>query len=123
VTSMRLVDRARRTLDRLTRSRTGPSLAVRRFNRGLTLGRGTTLRWSASDRDTRDSRLRYHVAYSPDGGASFVPVAVNLRTPRLAVDGRRLPRSSGRRGVLRVLASDGLNTRVRDLRGVTNRLR
>ena len=123
VTSVRLVDRARRTLDRLTRSRTGPSLAVRRFNRGLTLGRGTTLRWSASDRDTRDSRLRYHVAYSPDGGASFVPVAVNLRTPRLAVDGRRLPRSSGRRGVLRVLASDGLNTRVRDLRGVTNRLR
>ncbi len=121
VTSVRLVDRRGKALDVLRRSRRQPTLRVRTFRRNLQLRRRTKLRWRVSDRDTRTLRLRYHVAYSPDG-RDFFPVDVNLKSKNVVVDAAKLPRSRTGKGVLRVFVSDGLNSRVTDLRGVTNRV-
>ena len=93
-----------------------PRIAIAAPSRGASLGRAFTLRWRATDPDTPRSRLRFQVAYSPDGGSSVVPVAVRLRGTSLRISPEDLPATGGGRGVLRVYANDGLNTASAEIR-------
>ncbi len=69
-----------------------------------------TLAWSAQDKD--GDRLTFDIAYSPDGGASFLPVAMGYRGQSLDIDTDQLP--GAKSGVFRVIASDGANTALAD---------
>ncbi len=115
VISVRLKDKRRgRILARLRRSHSGPRIELRGLKPGSRLGDNTTLRWRTRDRDTKTSRISYQVLYSADGGKNFVPIAVNQNDRRLALDPDSLP-ASKRRGILRVMASDGLITRTKQV--------
>lgn len=65
-----------------------------------------TIRWQASDADGDD--LTAVVLYSADGGATWEPLAVNLKTTELQVQAGDLP--GGNDNLVRVLVSDGVNT-------------
>jgi hypothetical protein len=65
-----------------------------------------TLNWSASDAD--GDELMFDVVYSIDNGVNFQPVAVGLPGTSAQIDTSQLPGSN--EGVLRVIASDGVNT-------------
>ena len=82
------------------------------------LGRRTRISWRVTDPDTPSSLLQYQIAYSPNGGASFVPIAVDLRATSFTFDSTQIQKSPGR-GVIRVFASDGLNTAFDDVTGLT----
>jgi len=64
------------------------------------------LSWTASDAD--GDPLTFTVLTSPDNGATWVPVAVNLTVTQHAVESAEL--ASGDQTLFRVLASDGLDT-------------
>jgi hypothetical protein len=65
-----------------------------------------TVTWTGSDAD--GDPLRYILQYSPDGGATWQAVAVNLSGASYALDASRLPGSQ--QALLRVIATDGANT-------------
>jgi uncharacterized protein (TIGR03437 family) len=60
----------------------------------------------------------FQAAYSPDGGRSFVPIAVDLTDPNFSFDATVLPPSAGS-GLVRLFAGDGLNTTMVDLGNLT----
>jgi hypothetical protein len=76
---------------------------------GAQLGEKTEVVWEATDSDTRPDQLMFQVAYSYDGGRSWVPVAVDVRGKSATFDSTEIPMSDGN-GVIRVFVSDGLNT-------------
>ena len=65
------------------------------------------LTWSVSDPD--GSGHTYWVDYSPDGGETWVKLAMNLQDAGLAVDFDTLAASDGQ-GIFRVIATDGVNS-------------
>jgi hypothetical protein len=65
-----------------------------------------TVAWAGSDAD--GDPLRYILQYSPDGGATWQAVAVNLADTSYALDASRLPGSQ--QALLRVIVTDGANT-------------
>ena len=67
-----------------------------------------TLEWSASDPD--GDSLTYEVIFSRDDGISFMPVAAGLTGSSAQIDTASLPGTAGDNGILRVVASDGVNT-------------
>lgn len=77
------------------------------------LGKRTTVRWKATDRDRDD--LTYSLLYSPGRGADFLPVAAGLRGRSYRADLRRLP--GGKRARFRVVANDGVLTGTASSRG------
>jgi len=60
----------------------------------------------------------FQAAYSPDGGKSFVPIAVDLADPTFTFDATTVPPSSGS-GLIRIFAGDGLNTTMVDVGNLT----
>jgi hypothetical protein len=66
-----------------------------------------TLSWTASDADA--DPLQYAVMYTPDGGDTWYPIAVDLTDPEFTFDTSVL---EGDEIMLRVLASDGLSTTI-----------
>lgn len=48
-----------------------------------------------TDPDTPSSLLQYQIAYSPNGGASFVPIAVDLRATSFTFDSTQIQRAPG----------------------------
>jgi hypothetical protein len=64
-----------------------------------------TLGWTASDQD--GDLLHFDVFYSRDGGVTLQPLAVNLSGQTVPLDTARL---GGGAALLRVVASDGVNT-------------
>jgi hypothetical protein len=119
VQSIALVNRdGTRVFARLERSRVAPEIQITAPRPGATLGRETVLRWQVADRDSPRSAMMFQVAYSPDGGRSFYPVAVNLRATRTTFDATNLPLSEPCKGLLRVFASDGVNSSFSDLAGL-----
>ncbi len=60
--------------------------------------------------------VTYAVQYSPDNGASWYPLAVDVAEPNLLLDSAALGKTDS--GILRVLATDGLNTTVVERRGL-----
>ena len=69
-----------------------------------------TLTWNASDAD--GDQLTYDLSYSRDGGQTFQPVAINILTKSTQVDTTQLGGSGT--AILRVTASDGVNTGFAD---------
>ena len=65
-----------------------------------------TITWNASDAD--GDKLSYSVWYSRDGGQSWAPIDHNLNTTSLTVNFDNVPGSD--KAMIRVLASDGVNT-------------
>ena len=113
--------RARRTrnvLGTLRGSGEAPRIAVVAPRPQAKLGPRTLVRWRISDPDTPRSRLRFQIAYSPNGGTDFVPVGVDVRGTSFAFDSRQIQRSRGR-GLLRVFVSDGVNTAFADVGRLT----
>lgn len=75
------------------------------------------IRWEAADKD--GDELRFSLQYSPDGGKTFVPLAVNLTDQEFVLDPSQIPGSRGQAGLIRLIATDGLNTATTEV----NRLR
>lgn len=118
--SLRVTDRrGERTFGVLRQSDQPPRIRIRSPQRGGRLGSRTTVRWRVRDGDTRRSRLRFQVAYSPNGGRDFVPVAVDVRGNSATFNSSLIQRSRNRRGLIRVFASDGLNTTSAQVTGLT----
>jgi hypothetical protein len=119
VAAIRITDRAReRTFGRLVRSERAPSIRILSPVPKARLGARTTVRWAVADPDTPVSRLVYQVAYSADGGRSWVPIGVDLRGTAFAFNSTQIQRSRGN-GAIRVFASDGLNTAFADVTGLS----
>ncbi len=72
-----------------------------------------TIRWQATDED--GDALTAHVLYSADGGATWEPLAVNLKGNELPVQADDLP--GGTDSLVRVMVSDGVNTTFDDSDG------
>jgi len=72
-----------------------------------------TIRWQAFDED--GDELTARVFYSADGGATWEPLAVNLKTTELRVQAGDLP--GGTDNLVRVMVSDGVNTSFDDSDG------
>jgi hypothetical protein len=119
IRALRVTDRrGERTFGRLRQSERAPTIRIRSPRPDARLGRRTTVRWRVRDPDTPASRLLFQVAYSPNGGRDFVPVAVDVRGTSVTFNSRQIQRSRGR-GVIRVFVSDGLNTAFADVTGLT----
>lgn len=83
---------------------------------GAALAEKTVVAWDAVDMDSQDSELMYQIAYSPNGGRSFVPLMVDIpgNTRRVQVDTTEIQKSDAN-GLIRVFVSDGLNTAFADV--------
>jgi len=78
---------------------------------GEGLGEMTLIELQLEDPDTELSEMMINAAYSPDGGESWVPIAVQLNgeTSEFEVNTTEIQKSDGN-GVIRVFVSDGTNT-------------
>ncbi len=96
-----------------------PTIALTTPAPGDRLGDTTTLSWEPRY-SVPDDQVLYQVAYSPDNGQTFVPLAVGVPgdTRTITVNTREIQKSSGQ-GVIRVFLSDGLNTAYADVTGLT----
>ncbi len=119
IASVRILRRGNKeSLATLRRSAQPPRLTIIVPGAKSRLAKRTVVRWRATDPDTPRSALRFQVAYSPDAGRTFVPVAVAVRGNAVAFDSISIQRSRGR-GIIRVFVSDGLNTSFADVTGLT----
>lgn len=87
---------------------------------GEALGETTLIALQIDDPDTDPSEMMINAAYSPDGGESWVPIAVQLsgETTQFEVNTTEIQQSD-QNGVIRVFLSDGLNTVWADVAGLT----
>ena len=119
VRSISILDRKTdRIITRRGRSARPPEIQIVSPRPDSELGERTTIKWQATDPDTPRNRLQYQIAYSPDGGNSFVPLGVKLRGSSFTFDSTQIQRSPGE-GLIRVFVSDGLNTSFADVTGLT----
>ena len=88
-----------------------PEIAILSPVEGAVLGDTTLISLAVVDGGTAPSDQMFNVAYSPNGGGSWVPLAVNVPGTKteLEVDTREISRSEGN-GIIRVFVSDDLNT-------------
>lgn len=85
-----------------------PTVSITSPNPGEILAAGInyTMTWVASDND--GDSLTYSVAYSYDGGETWMPLTVDLAETSYLWDTTSLPR--GENYLTKVIASDGVNT-------------
>lgn len=88
-----------------------PEIRVTGPSTGAQLGERTEVTWELSDADTPLDQVFLQIAYSPNGGESWVPLAVDIpgSIKSISFDSTQIPKSDGN-GVIRVFAADGLNT-------------
>jgi hypothetical protein len=96
-----------------------PTIEINFPRQGMKLGKVAKVRWEVEDGGTPRKDLLFQVAFSPDNGASFVPVGVDQTGNELIFDGTQIPPSRGT-GLIRVFVSDGLNTRFADVAGLSS---
>jgi hypothetical protein len=96
-----------------------PSLQIVAPGEGDQLGERTEVAWDVSDPDTPLEEIFLQIAYSPNGGDSWVPIGVDIpgTVNSLPFDSTQIQKSDGR-GVLRVFVSDGLTTIFKDVTGL-----
>jgi hypothetical protein len=94
-----------------------PKLSITSPRPGALLEGIATITWESAH--SHGAPLTYQVAFSPDGGRSFVPLAVDLSETSVTFDAKGLPEARGE-GIVRVFASDGMNTTYADVGGLTN---
>ena len=110
-----IVTEAGATLLDLAASPNAPQVTLLTPDGGEVLvGDEADILWEASDAD--GDTLSYLVEYSPDGGANWRTVAVDVPVPEAVVPLSSLPGSS--MALFRVVASDGFNTTI-DLSNAT----
>jgi hypothetical protein len=83
-----------------------PLVTVNFPNGGELLSGQATIIWQGTDPD--GDPLRYDVLYSPDGGQSWLPVAVHLSESHYTLSTQQL--SASQNGLIQVVASDGFHT-------------
>jgi hypothetical protein len=119
VASVRIVQRrTKKTLVAIKPSRLAPKLSIASPKPKAKLTKRTTIRWKASDADTARTKLRYQLAYSRDGGRSFVPLGVDVSDSSLTFDATQVRKSKN--ALIRVFVSDGLNTTFADVGSLQN---
>ena len=70
--------------------------------------------------DTPLDQLFLQVAYSPDGGQNWVPIAVDVNGTEKGITlNSTMIQQSKENGVIRVFVSDGLNTAFADVQRLT----
>ncbi len=92
-----------------------PSIQITSPPEGTRLNDITKVAWNV----TGGAPRMFQVAYSLDGGLSFVPIGVNLTTTTFEFDATTIPESFGGVGLIRVFASDGINTSFADVTGLS----
>jgi hypothetical protein len=94
-------------LGRVTASNNAPAVTLTDPNGGESWSAtGTyTVTWTASDPD--GDPLRFIVSYSPDGGTTWMPLALDVETTSLAIDSPNLPGSTTAR--FKVEATDQMH--------------
>jgi hypothetical protein len=92
-----------------------PAVAITAPRAGETWNGQRALAWSGTDAD--GDALAYAVQYSPDGGDTWYPLAVDLRQPEFSLDTGRI--DGGDQVRFRVLASDGINTAAAEVGPIT----
>ena len=118
IVSVRITDnRGRREYGAFKRSRP-PQVRIISPANGERLGQKTRVVWDARDPDTPVNQLVFQVAYSPNGGSTWVPVAVDVQGKEATFDSTQVQRSRGN-GMIRVFVSDGLNTAFADVGKLT----
>lgn len=90
------------------RSPNSPIIGFLSPKQGETLKDPKRIQWEAADKD--GDNLRFSLQYSPDDGKTFVPLAVNLTGQEFSLDPSHIPGSRGQTGLIRLIATDGLNT-------------
>ena len=95
-------------MTRQLRSPNSPTIRLFSPKEGEALKGRKLIQWEAADKD--GDPLRFSLQYSPDGGKTFVPLAVNLTDQEFLLDLSQIPGSRGQTGFIRLIASDGLNT-------------
>jgi hypothetical protein len=119
VDSLSIINRGNQQSFRtIRRSPAAPQLQIASPKPGNTLDGPTRIAWEATDSDTPAEELLFQVAYSFDGGKSFVPVAVDQQDSQLEFDPTRVQASRGA-GLIRIFVSDGLNTTFADVGDLT----
>lgn len=83
-----------------------PVITIETPNGGEILSGLQTITWQASDPD--GDSLSYDVLYSPNGGQSWLPLAVRLNEPHYTFAAEQLTASQN--GLIKVIANDGFNT-------------
>jgi hypothetical protein len=96
-----------------------PSIRITSPDSGSKLGEKTEISWEAQFGVPAD-QVEYQVAYSPDNGETFVPLAVGISgdTRKITVNTREISKSAGT-GLIRVFLSDGLTTTYADITKLT----
>jgi hypothetical protein len=115
ISSLQISTPRKRRVAVLKRSRP-PRIKIVRPKAGTILRGSVRVAWRASDPDTPKPKRLFQVAYSQDGGRSWVPVAVDVPGTKAGVvfNSSRLAGSAGK-GMIRVFVSDGLNTSFADV--------
>jgi len=90
-----------------------PSVRVLSPNGGEAVSGEFIVSWQAGDAD--GDELSFTVLYSPDDGTTWRPVAGGVTSNSISVDAGTLPASET--GRIRVIATDGVNTRFDDSDG------
>ena len=118
IVSVRIIDRNGKLEYGAFKRSQPPSVRILTPTTGAKLGERTKVVWEARDPDTPGNQLVFQVAYSPNGGRSWVPVAVDVQGREATFDSTEIQRSEGK-GMIRVFVSDGLNTAFADVAKLT----
>lgn len=113
IASVAILNKDGKELTSVKRS-AAPTIQILSPASGAALGEVTTIKWKATDSDTPPDQLMYNIAYSPNGGATWVPVGVRIRGDSATFPSDQIQNSDGQ-GMIRVYVSDGLNTAFADL--------
>jgi len=120
IDSVRILDRTRQQVFGELKRSEPPTIEIVNPLQGDKLGDKTDVAWKVTDADTPADQLLLQVAYSPNGGESWVPIAVDVpgSASSVSFDSTQIQKSDGR-GVIRVFVSDGTSTAFADVTSLT----
>ncbi|MDT8306588.1 MAG: hypothetical protein RRC07_11685 [Anaerolineae bacterium] len=100
-------------LDEIVVSDNAPQVTIQQPGAGTVWNTSGTIRWTATDPDSGD--LRFNLFYSPDNGATWLPIAGDVDAREYTVDTTLLAGSTEAK--IRIIATDGFNTTTVDSTG------